>query len=59
MAKKKPPKPQNELTPLQVGQQVFRDWCQEVGAVVEVSAAAMLVTKITTAITYERAERSR
>lgn len=57
MSKKKPEKPQNEMTALQVGQKVFRDWCALVGATVEVSAAAQLVTTIAGAITREREGR--
>lgn len=55
MAKKKPEPPQNSLTPIKVGQKIFREWCAEFGAVVDVHMAADLVKRIEAAIVTERA----
>lgn len=53
--KRKPEPPQTSLTPIKVGQKIFREWCVEFGAVVDVHMAADLVKRIEAAIIAERA----
>jgi hypothetical protein len=52
---KKPRPIQSEMKPIKVGQLIFREWCAEFGAVLDVHMAADLVKRIERAIVTERA----
>lgn len=52
--KKKPEPPTTAMKPIKVGQKIFREWCAEFGAVVDVEMAANLVKRIEAVIIAER-----